>query len=396
MTVAEAAEPLGEALRSAVAARTDVAGQNLSADLSGGLDSTPLCLLAYQLRSRPLLITQAGDDRANDDARFASLAAASMPGCKHLVQQPHELPLPFSDALTASAGLDEPDSGFRNRSRTAAIGRQLRSFGSTIHIGGAGGDEVLQPPPTYLHGLIRRTPRRGYRYVQAFRARRPACGRGDMLHFLMNQSSYTEWQQQQIADLTSPMPRHLLGSWGTPFRLPPWLTNDAVEIVRDSLTNSQNDEPFDTERGQHDAAESIINAGRVTRMTGQTLAQEFLSSEFPFLDDHVVNIALSVRPEEKADPWTFKPLIRAAMEREVPSEVLSRSTKADVSSEVYDGMRKSREDLLKICTESHLAEAGLLDIDSLVDTLEAPPNPNHHPTMLNETLATEAWLRANA
>ena len=131
-------------------------------------------------------------------------------------------------------------------------------------------------------------------------------------------------------------------------------------------------------------------------MTGQTYGLEEIQAEFPFFDDTVIDAALSVRPEDKADPYSFKPLIRQAMRDLVPSEVMGRSTKADVSREVYAGMRESREDLLDIASSSILNASSLIDSNRLQEAILAPPNLNEHPTMLNETLATQAWLYARS
>lgn len=396
LSIAEGADLVRRALESSVEARVNLGTGSLSADLSGGLDSTPLCFLLARSGGAPFMLTQAGADAENDDARHAVQAAKFLPGITHKVQRSRDLPGLFSSAKTASVGLDEPDSGFRNRSRTAAIGAELRHNSRIFHVGGAGGDEVLQPTPTHLYDLIRSSPRLGYHRARALRARRPLCKRSDLARFLANNDTYPDWQRSQLQSLSQPMPRHMLGSWGVPFRAPPWLTREGFRLVTSYIEDNASITPFHPCRGQHDAAESIINAGRVTRLTGQTYGLEGIQAEFPFFDDTVIDAALSVRPEDKANPYSFKPLIREAMRDIVPSEVMGRSTKADVSREVYDGMRTSRDDLLDMARSSMLNDLDLIDSNRLEGAINAPPNPNEHPTMLNETLATQAWLYARA
>jgi asparagine synthase (glutamine-hydrolysing) len=396
LSITEGADLVRRALESSIEARVKLAGRFLSADLSGGLDSTPLCFLLARSGGELFMLTQAGADAENDDARHAMQAAEFLPGITHKVQQSSDLPGLFANTKTASFGLDEPDSGFRNRLRTAAIGTELRYNSRTFHVGGAGGDEVLQPTPTYLYDLLRDSPRLGYHRARILRARRPLCKRSDLARFLANNETYQDWQRSQLQSLGQPMPRHMLSSWGTPFRVPPWLTREGLALATSYIENNTSITPFHPCRGQHDATESIINAGRVTRLTGQTYGLEGIQAEFPFFDDTVIDAALSVRPEDKADPYSFKPLIRQAMRDLVPSEVMGRSTKADVSREVYAGMRESREDLLDIASSSILNASSLIDSNRLQEAILAPPNPNEHPTMLNETLATQAWLYARS
>jgi asparagine synthase (glutamine-hydrolysing) len=82
--LAEAAPVLREALIEGIEARRRANGL-LSADLSGGMDSTSLCFIAahrdvplFTVRFQPL-------DPANDDDRWASLCESELPGIDHVV-----------------------------------------------------------------------------------------------------------------------------------------------------------------------------------------------------------------------------------------------------------------------------------------------------------------------
>ncbi len=77
------ASAVREALEVAVAARRPTRGR-LSADLSGGLDSTSLCFLAARAGMPELVSFRwAEAEAANDDAMFAAHAAGELPHAEH-------------------------------------------------------------------------------------------------------------------------------------------------------------------------------------------------------------------------------------------------------------------------------------------------------------------------
>ena len=114
----------------------------------------------------------------------------------------------------------------------------------------------------------------------------------------------------------------------------------------------------------------------------------------PFLDDEVIRAALSVPATRRADPWSYKPLLRAAMAGLVPDEVLGRRTKGDYSAESYCGARAAASALRELLRDSRLAELGVIEpaavgtaLDRMTAGVAVPLGP------LTMVLATESWLR---
>ena len=87
----------------------------LSADLSGGMDSTSLCFLAAREQPGLLTFRLAEADRDNEDAAFASQAAQSLSQARHMVTSQDEFPAMFADPARTSAGAGRP---FRRRTRS--------------------------------------------------------------------------------------------------------------------------------------------------------------------------------------------------------------------------------------------------------------------------------------
>ncbi|GAA3465457.1 asparagine synthase-related protein [Nonomuraea roseola] len=85
----------------------------------------------------------------------------------------------------------------------------------------------------------------------------------------------------------------------------------------------------------------------------------------PYLDDHVVAACLAVRLDQRAMPGAYKPLTRGAMRPVMPAECLERTTKGEFSADIYQGLRRHRDQLLTLLDCSLLVERGLADAAAL-------------------------------
>ena len=204
LPLAEAAPIVRETLRAAVAARTH-AGSTISADLSGGLDSTPLCFLAARASTRVVAVTQGGADPGNDDARWAKRAARELSGVEHLMFHSQQLPVMYADMNQAGNGQDGPLARVRTNSRDAHIARVLVEHGSRLHLAGHGGDEVLEAPACYLHTTARTHPRIAANHLRGHRAR-SRWPLSAALRALADQRTYPEWLAGNADDLTAAPP----------------------------------------------------------------------------------------------------------------------------------------------------------------------------------------------
>lgn len=395
MTVAKAAPLVAQALVTAVQARTR-AGGVISCDLSGGLDSTPICFLAARGASHVIAVTQTSADSGHEDARWARRAAEQLPGVEHLVLGARQLPLMYAHVGNAGAGADEPHLTVRDHARTTVLARLLRERGSRMHLAGMGGDQVLQAPPAYLHTTARAHPRIAVRHL---RARRAVSGwpLAATLRELADHRSYPRWLRTTSDDLTAAAPERGMPDlgWGSAFRVPPWATPRAVDAARALLRKAAATAmPLALTRGQHATLESIRIVGYLTRHLVEIMARAGLPLACPFLDDRVIEACLAVRLHERATPWRFKPLIVEAMRDLVPAAVLGRTTKDDFSADWHIGLRGARAHLASLLDDLILAQCGLVDADAL-RAVCLGLYPYTLPMLaLDRTLACEAWLRA--
>lgn len=393
----EGAERVRSALQEAVAARARP-GETVSADLSGGMDSTSLCFLAARSAGRLVTTRWRAADPADEDGIWAQKAAAELPDAEHLVLSRQDAPVWFAGITEPDPDVEAPFAWIRTRARLAYLARQVADRGSATHVTGHGGDELFLTTPLYLHALARTAPIRAISYIRANRAIY-RWKTGATVRALLNDSSFGQWLRASTASLTAPV-REFSGrpefGWGISHRMPPWATGEAVDAVRSRLLRiaASEPEPLAALRGQHAVLQDVWLCGDTLRRVNRLTSRHGVSWQAPFVDDRVVEAALSIRFDDCAMPDRYKPALAAAMRTVVPDFVLGRSTKSDYSAEAYEGLRRHRTELLELCDDMRLVRRGLVDADALRSILLNPP-PSAMPLMpLISTFATEAWLRS--
>ncbi len=391
----EGASALRGALITAVDGRRR-AGGGLSADLSGGMDSTTLSFLAA--RHTPTLLTfrWAEAEAGNDDARFAEQAARSLPEARHLVVGQRDLPSIFTDP-GALADTERPYLYPRTLARVRYTARLLAERGSRSHLAGHGADELFGPVPGYLHRLARRRPLTALRHLRGHRAL-SRWSLAPTLAQLVRTDGPAQWWLTQAEQLTSPAPPRRVPSlgWGlTPLRAPVWATADAVDAARRALREAaEHAAPFAEDRGQHQYLTALRITAPAYRQVSWLFGAAGVELHQPYLDDRVVEAALAVRLHERVTPWRYKPLLAASMRGLVPDVVLGRITKGDFSADVRAGRRRNLSALLEVFSDSALADMGLVSPGALRDYLLTPHADISRDIATEKLLGCETWARA--
>ncbi|MFF8642838.1 asparagine synthase-related protein [Streptomyces sp. NPDC015345] len=398
------------ALTAAVDART-AGGGTVSADLSGGLDSTSLCFLAARQQARTrstgaklVTLRWQSIDPENDDAAWAARAAAHLPDSEHITPAPDQWPSWYS-ALTALTGdavpTDEPGPWVRDGARMTALCRLMTDRGSRSHLMGGGGDELFSTFPPYLHDYVRRHPLAAYSRIRRQRAAHN-WPLGQLLRQLADRGTFGHWLSAWAESLTgAPPPSKALvrsapsTAWGVGLRMPTWATREAVEAVRDLLREAAaTAEPLAAERGQHTALACVRTGGRGLRQLDQVTSRNGLALTAPYLDDQVIEAALAIRVAERSTPGRYKPVLAEAVRGIVPDDVLRRNTKGEYSTDFHVSLRRNLPALLELFDGSRLARAGLIDDGAIrASLLGVHPTPEALRS-LGSTLGNEIWLRA--
>lgn len=370
----------------------------LSADLSGGLDSTSLCFLAARHTPELLTFRWGEADAGNDDAAYAGQAARLLDRAEHLVVPQHELPDIFADpALAVSA--EEPLSLTRATARIRRGARLLADRGSRRHLAGHGGDELFSPMPSYLHQLMRRHPMTALKHVRAHCALKRWPLRAT-LGELAQPGSLPAWWREQAGLLTEPRPplrRPALG-WGLgPVRAAPWVTPEGVELARAALRRTADRaQPLAEDLATHTKVLMIRSNTASYRLLARLYAESGVELDMPYLDDAVIDAVLRVPAHEHAGPWRYKPLLADAMHGIVPDGIRARSTKGEFGEDIRRGLRRNLPAILDLFADSELAARGLIDAGELRLRLGGPQPDNTTAQALESLLGCETWLRTTS
>jgi asparagine synthase (glutamine-hydrolysing) len=403
--LADGAKRLRQALVEAVA----VGGTGgLGSDLSGGMGSTSLCFLAARTdAARAGLVTfrwrdtetgnESGNDTARSAARAAARAAAALPCATHLVLAQEELPARFA-IPDGPAGTEAPRRFAPTLARAAHSARVLAEHGVRVHLAGHGGHELLHDNPAYLHDLLRTRPFLAVARVRAHQSLARWPWRAT-IKALFERRGLDAWWREQADRLTGPPPPRRTPvplHWGRPLRAPAWVTPAAVEAARGVLrASAEHAQPLAPQRGQHDILAMIGARGPTYRQLADVFAEAGVSLRLPFLDDGVIDAALSVRQHELRSPWRHRPVLADAMRGTVPSAITSQAAKVEFGQGTWDGLASNRGAVLEVLADSRLAAAGLIDPDRVRADLLAPPFDDTTAGALGDLLGCEIWLRAN-
>ncbi|WP_231956863.1 MULTISPECIES: asparagine synthase-related protein [unclassified Actinoplanes] len=383
----EAATWLRDALAAAVAVR-GAPGDVLASDLSG-MDSTSLCALAVRDGRHVIGLTCVSPDPLDDDLPWAETAARELGKVTHEVIAGDASPLPYTDLHRPADGFDEPTAAVMYRAGFLGASRRAAGHGARVRLTGFGGDELLTADPALQLSLLRTDPRAAIRNLRLLRSAY-RWGRTATLRAAFDRRPYGTWLASLTGDGDAgagPM----LG-WGPPAALAPWVSPDARATVRRILREqAASATPLLDDRGLHGRLAGLHAGAAAARHLAQASRRTGVTVALPYLDDAVVEAALSVRLAGVASPRQYKPLLALAMRDVLPEPVRHRSTKADTSIAALRGADEHRGTLLDLADRSQLADRGLIDAAALRAALTAPGDRTFYD--LDQTLAAEAWLR---
>ena len=386
-SLTDGATRLRDQLRAAMALRVQP-GQRISADLSGGVDSTALCFLAAEQRADLITVRIAPVDPASDDPAWAERAAQRLPG-EHLVVDPTAV---WAEPPPSAAPSDEPVGGLVTRAVLGQVARLVRQHGSRLHLAGYGGDEVSGVSRVYLADLLPHRPGLALRHLRGHRALR-RWSLAEVLRALLDRRSYPRWLADTAAQLREQRPVDGVPQfgWGGAVRLPPWASPAAVELVRDRLARAaQENEPLAATRAQHRAVVAVWSAAQAARQLNGAMPGVELA--VPYLDDPVVDAALAVDLAERGTPYRYKPLLAEAVRPVLPA-LPQRRTKANFTADGIAALRRQRSELVAVCDDLQLARLGLVDPHALRAAFVGLDPTGSVLMAAEHTLAAELWLR---
>ncbi|MEE6263534.1 asparagine synthase-related protein [Plantactinospora sonchi] len=393
--LAEGAGVLRDALVAAVEART-ARGVPVSADLSGGMDSTSLCYLIAGQGVPLVTFHYDSVDPSSEDRLWAARCLPDLPVTRHLVVPPGTGPGMYAELATPDPcpDLEAPLSMIR-RATVEHSARQVAEAGSRRHVMGLGSDELFRPSLMTLHALARRHPLRSVRQIRAFRSMR-RWSWATTVRSLSPIEPYPRWLASRADQLTTERRWDAEVDWEVAAKMPPWATREAVDAARRLLLDAaaERPEPLAGLPVQHEMIRLSQVNGTMIRRSSRVGEQFGVSFQAPFVDDRVLEAALSIRLADRMAVGWAKPVLSAALRGVAPDDLLARKNKGDHSPELYTALRRYRRELRDLCDDSHLVRLGLADRDALASVLFGL-HPDARPLMpFDVTLNYELWLRS--
>ncbi|SFR20541.1 asparagine synthase (glutamine-hydrolysing) [Lentzea waywayandensis] len=400
LSEADAAEMLRDALVAAVRARA-LSARRLVSDFSGGLDSTSIACLA--LRDVPGLsvFTHYNPDApVLDDVERAERYVSVERRFDHqLVKLPAES-LPFQDLLSRG---DEPHPASIACGPARLRFSAAAALGADVHLMGEGGDSVLWAPGAYFVDLARRgelttlwrhcfawARLRNRSPLSVFRRAVFMAGLGRR-GALLRLARALE-QGHAVGDV--PWEVSVVARWDLP--QVHWFTRSTRHLLAAQARLVAGQES-DVDAGESVVLNQLRLHGLTQQVHREAAAEVGIAAHAPFLDTAVVRAAMAIPARRRADPAVAKPLLKKALAGLVPDRVLSRETKGDYSREAYQGIRRAAPELRRLLSDSAAADFGLIDPVPVRQVLEDAVNGLRVPWgALNQVLAVEVWLRANA
>lgn len=404
--VDDAAVILGNALQTAVERRV-ASVDSVSADLSGGLDSTSVAVLSAQAGASPVVITYADPRGVNDeDVHFASRVAGADHRLRHVVVHGGDDTLPFT-TMDAMPMTDEPSFDAVIIGRTRRRLAPAIAHASQCHLTGDGGDVVLVAPGlTYLGDLARARRKKALAHEAAGWARLRHHRASDVRRAAsaLARASWPDTIQRLADDLSDPgltiSPRRGPDeplSWAALSPVASWGMPSIRRVLSSRLRAVANDDAVDSVRpdsADAGAYRAVRWHGAATRSFAQVARALGLSVESPFLDDQVIEACFSVPAVARTTVDQAKPLLAAAVGSQMPNGLLSRRTKGDYTACEYYGLRANSQPLRALLAASRLADLGIVAPDGPREALRLGLAGARTPIgALVAVVATENWLR---
>ncbi|PJN32196.1 asparagine synthase [Streptomyces sp. CB02959] len=388
-TLDDGAQAVGQALTQAI--HDYVAPHDtVSADLSGGLDSSTVVITAVQ--RRPVRTVTYADKLACAEDVQVARRVAEFTGVEHHVCQGGPLTYHFSHP--APAATDAPTLAAANAGMDAAYLAPVA--GMPLHLTGHGGDVVLESSHAAVCDLIAQGHRREAKREVVAWARLRDTAPGPLWKEVHETAAQSRGEALQstatllAAGATPPAAK--LWSWCRLNAATGWLTPDGRRTVADLLTASAHGNPT-APAGWWDDWASLAFTGAVARNEEPLLAALDVRAAHPFLDNTVVRACLAISPAERRRLGQYKPLLAAARP-DLPAWLTGRRSKGSFTPIMLSGLRVNRAALQRLVAKSPLVHAGLVDAAAVSTSLAAAAfgTPGVPLAALHTFLTTCIWL----
>jgi asparagine synthase (glutamine-hydrolysing) len=366
-SLAGGADAFGQALRRAVHWRMDTAGGPVGADVSGGLDSSSLAILAAE-KGPIRAVTYSDAHTSREDLDFARQVAGH-------IHTPLEVGegttahLPFGWSPTQPA-TDQPAAAGLTMAQHHLYLRPAK--GLPLHFTGNGGDVVLDSCSAAWIGMVQDGERRAARREVTGWARARNRAPSDLWRAVTRAAA--TGHAGALTDAAAALEegrfearRPGVWSWCHLGVSATWLTPEGRTRVAELLRQAaQSSVPVRADLAEQNMSLRLVGAD--ARDTAPLAKSWGIRPVHPFLDNEVVRTAFAIRPAERHGVTTFKPLLAASLPH-LPRWLTSRRSKGSFTRQLTAGMRHHEQELAQLISSSGLVHSGLVDPEPALTAL---------------------------
>ncbi len=412
-TMQETVDRLRDALIHAIERRVELY-EGLSADVSGGLDSTAIGAIigSLGLRTGFKTFSAISPNHITDDRYYLDEFRRVFPDIDH-----HNL-----DSTTALRGFTNADVlAFKSHEDLAVahiVDPSAQSYvndyytfiyglgGGPVHLTGNGGDELFHFSPHTTRIAVHRPLemlRGGFYSARLLNARpldvweaavrvarsTPEAILGRQLSLLRRGDG--DYYQHALQ-------RSKLLPWSVRQGSASLMTPESRRMAADYLEGTFSKNPYVADMSMEDIIESdrLLLSGRSFEAIKFLVASTGLGIDVqaPFLDAEVIKAACLAAPYERANPDNFKKILKLALHDILPPELRTRATKGSYSRNRSETMQGSTGAILDLLKTSRLVEAGLLDESKLLQYVcaEGVITSDMY-RALTQFVSAELWIR---
>lgn len=391
---------LREGIRAAVADAVPD-GHGVSADLSGGLDSTTLSFFLREIHPDLHTVFFSSTDPANTDALWSSRAAAELESSHHVLSHDAGPRLSeVSDTDLFRALPEGPAQAAQYVRVVRLLSSELAEITPLTHVNGHGGDELFGPVSAMPWSLFRSRARGGLRTLFGFQQVNKKSLSSTIRLLATSSSPRDELLGTARTDFDAPYDPYGQGArWVPPVRLPEALSGRAREALRTQIQRlaERDDLALHPDRTSHQILEAVRFHGALLRRTNHMVRSveeaSGLTFASPFLDRGVVEPALALRVENRFSR-DVKPLLARARPPGMAMEYFHRRDKGEYSPEMFAEYRAERDRIRSLFTNGSLLEdMGLLEPGRFRHQIERYSPDGDSVEQVMQIDLVERWLR---
>lgn len=393
------ADQLSEKLREqffTVMEETTTGTSQITADLSGGIDSAVNAYLLKKTKKPFSLYHIEPDSQFNDDTQWAHWIAddLGMTFTSMGTMRSQSRTFDIDKAYPNNALPDRPLFWSDTEGYLAALSEHNQSEES-LHFTGLGGDELFSSLPAHFWSMVREQPRllpnMAHRYATNTRT--------TFLNGIRKLLDHTDYQQSVTNALrhqeqnSSQFEQTL--DWIGEISIPEFLSSEAHAKITDVTSRglSGQIEPFDSDRSRHQAISSLLMQTRIMRQANILFQLDHMSFASPYLDPEIIDYALSFPVSRRAIKGLHKGALYKCLEGIVPLGLFTRPVKGEYSVSLYDSWDAAKSKLINGLSTGLLASMNLLDVDKLRKEASLPMSDSRLLFSLERVAAVERWLR---